>query len=121
VKRLVEVKKYDIERSIMETEFKAPQTLSNTLSDYIRFPAPEECLKAEKHLFEMEADLERDILLMYLIINVVESGEVIKIQELVKRLRQHYQKVLKRHGLTVKVTSKLAFLNGYINLCLNDI
>jgi hypothetical protein len=79
------------------------------LPDYIRFPTPEECLKAEKHLSEIETDLEREILLMCLIINVVKPGEVIKIRELTKRLRQHHQEVLDKHGLTAKVTSTLAF------------
>jgi hypothetical protein len=104
-KRLVEAKKYDIERSIMETESKVTQTPS----DYMRFPTLEERMKAENRLFELETNLERDIFLMSLITNVVKPEEIVTIQELVDRLMRQYEEVLDEHELTTKVTSKVGF------------
>jgi hypothetical protein len=79
----VEAKRHDIERSMMEVESEAMQAPSDTLSDYIRFPTLEVCLKAEDYQLTMETVLERDIFLMSLITNVVKPEEAVTTQELV--------------------------------------
>jgi hypothetical protein len=104
-KRLVETKKHDIEKSMMEIESKTTRVPSN----YIRFPKLEECMKAENRLFEMETNLERDIFLTSLITNVVKPEEVINIEELVDRLIQHYEEALDEYDLTTKVISENGF------------
>jgi hypothetical protein len=109
-KSLVEAKRHDIERSMLEIESKVTQAPSDAeQSDYIRFPKPDVCLRAEDNQSDMEAFLEKDIFLMSLVINVVKPEEVIKIQELVDRLMQNYEEVLGEHGLITKVTLKPRF------------
>jgi hypothetical protein len=104
-KRLVETKRHDIERSMMKTESKVTQAPS----DYIRFPKPKKCVKAENRLLKSETTLERNVFLLSLITTIVKPKEVIPISKLIDRLT-HYQKLLDKYEFDIKVALKTEFL-----------